>query len=101
TPTRRLVPSGFLGDDWESEYEALSEGDPMYIHQLGEYVRFFRGRPVRIVEHFLPDITDGEAAMSILRGALGLGDAAQVGDAVRFEPAGVVPVDGTVDYVSR
>ena len=55
TTTVRFVHSGFLGDDWESEYEALAEGDPMYIHQLAEYVRFFRGRPVAIVEHFQPD----------------------------------------------
>ena len=46
TTTVRFVHSGFLGDDWESEYEALSEGDPMYIHQLAQYVQFFRGRPV-------------------------------------------------------
>ena len=89
TTTVRFVHSGFLGDDWESEYEALAEGDPMYIHQLAEYVRFFRGRPVAIVEHFQPDITDGQAAMAILRGAMGLGDAAALGDAVRLEPAGL------------
>ena len=29
TTTVRFVHSGFLGDDWESEYEALAEGDPM------------------------------------------------------------------------
>jgi hypothetical protein len=89
-----------LGDDWESEYEALAEGDPMYIHQLAEYVRFFRGRPVAIVEHFQPDITDRQAAMAILRGAIGLGDAVALGDAVRLEPAGLGPVEGSVDYVS-
>ena len=55
TTTVRFVHSGFLGDDWESEYDALAEGDPMYIHQLAEYVRFFRGRPVTIVEHFHAD----------------------------------------------
>ena len=99
TTTVRFVHSGFLGDDWESEYEALAEGDPMYIHQLAEYVRFFRGRPVAIVEHFQPDIADRQAAMAILRGAMGLGDAVAVGDAVRLEPAGLGPVEGSVDYV--
>ncbi len=98
--TVRLVHSGFLGDDWESEYEALTEGDAMYIHQLAEYVRFFRGRPVAIVEHFQPGIADREAAMSIVRGAMGLDGAAAVGDAVRLKPVGLRPVEGTVDYVS-
>jgi uncharacterized protein YndB with AHSA1/START domain len=100
TTTVRFVHSGFLGDDWESEYEALAEGDPMYIHQLAEYVRFFRGRPVAIVEHFQPDMTDRQAAMAILRGAMDLGDAVAVGDAVRLEPAGLEPVEGSVDYLS-
>ena len=98
--TVRLVHSGFLGDDWESEYEALTEGDAMYIHQLAEYVRFFRGRPVAIVEHFQPGIAERETAMSIVRRALGFGDAVRVGDDVRLEPAGLGPVHGSVDYVS-
>ena len=101
TTTVRFVHRGFLGDDWESEYDALSEGDPMYIHQLAQYVRYFRGRPVSIIEHFLPDISDREAAMSLLRGGLGLGDGAAVGDAVRVEPAGLAPVQGAVDYASN
>ena len=100
TTTVRFVHSGFLGDDWESEYDALAEGDPMYIHQLAEYVRFFRGRPVAIVEHFQPDITDRQAAMAILRAAIGIDDAIAVGDAVRLEMAGLGPVEGSVDYVS-
>ena len=101
TTTVRMVHSGFLGDDWESEYDALSEGDPMYLHQLAEYVRYFRGRPVAIVEHFQPGLADRESAMSILRGAMGVGDSIAVGDAVRLEPAGLPPVEGAVDYVSR
>ena len=94
TTTVRFVHSGFLADDWESEYDALAEGDPMYIHQLAEYVRFFRGRPVAIVEHFQPGITDRQAAMAILRSAIGLSDTVAVGDAVRLEPAGLEAVDG-------
>ena len=101
TTTVRFVHSGFLGDDWESEYEALDEGDSMYIHQLVEYVRFFRGRPVAVIEHFQPGIADRQAAMSVLRGGLGLDDAVGVGDAVRLEPAGLGPVDGSVDYLSE
>ena len=96
----RFVHSGFLGEDWESEYEALAEGDPMYIHQLAEYVRFFRGRPVAIIEHFVPGITDRQTAMSILHGALGLSEAVAVGDTARVEPAGLAAVEGSVDYLA-
>jgi uncharacterized protein YndB with AHSA1/START domain len=100
TTTVRFVHSGFLGDDWESEYEALGEGDAMYIHQLAEYVRFFRGRPVAVVEHFQPGIADRQAAMTILRSALGLGDSVTLGDAVRLEAAGLGSLEGSVDYLS-
>src|SRR6478735_2897425 len=100
TTTVRFVHSGFLGDDWESEYEALSEGDPMYLNQLAEYVRFFRGRPVAVIEHFQPGIADRAAAMAILRGGLGRGDSFAVGDTVRVEPAGLPAVEGSVDYAA-
>jgi uncharacterized protein YndB with AHSA1/START domain len=100
TTTVRFVHSGFLGDDWEGEYEALSEGDPMYLHQLAQYVRYFRGQPVSIIEHFLPGISDRQAAVALLRRGLGLGEAPAVGDAARVQPAGLPPIEGTVDYVS-
>ena len=31
---------------------------------------------------------------------MGLGDAVAVGDAVRLEPAGIRPIEGSVDYLS-
>ena len=31
TTTVRLVHGGFLADDWEAEYDALNEGDAMYL----------------------------------------------------------------------
>ena len=40
----RWVHSGFLGDNWEKEYEGLSEGDPMYFDKLRVYLTYFRGR---------------------------------------------------------
>src|SRR2546422_580674 len=42
----RFVHSGFLaGDDWETEYEALKSGDPMYIEKLAEYLKYLRRGP--------------------------------------------------------
>ena len=38
--------------------------------------------------------------MSILRGGLGVGDAVALGDTVRVEPAGLAPVEGSVDYLA-
>ena len=42
----RLVQSGVLGDDWETEYDALGKGWDMCLHQLAQYLGHFRGRPV-------------------------------------------------------
>ncbi len=42
--TIRYVHSGMLGGDWEAEYEAMSEGDPMYLAKLAEYITYFSGR---------------------------------------------------------
>ena len=44
----RLVQSGVLGDDWETEYDALGKGWDMYLHQLAQYLGHFRGRPVAL-----------------------------------------------------
>ena len=97
----RFVHSGFLGDDWESEYEALAEGDPMYIHQLAEYVRFFRGRPVAIVEHFQPG--DHRPARRRWRSsAAPWASATPSRWATRCGSSrpGSAPVEGSVDYLS-
>src|SRR5258708_25821925 len=40
----RLVQSGVLGDDWESEYEALKAGWDMYLFTLAQYLRYFPQR---------------------------------------------------------
>jgi uncharacterized protein YndB with AHSA1/START domain len=45
TTVIRFVHSGLLaGDDWESEYDALRDGDPMYLRKLATYVEHFAGR---------------------------------------------------------
>ncbi len=98
--TIRYVHSGMLGDDWEAEYEAMSEGDPMYLHKLVQYVTYFPGRFAKSVEAFGPRVPDRERAMAGFRRALGLGDGVADGDRVRLEPQGLPAIDGVVDYVS-
>src|SRR5205823_3034502 len=44
TTVLRFVHSGFLGDDWESEYDAVSRGDRMYLAKLASYLRYFPGQ---------------------------------------------------------
>ena len=101
TTTVRFVHSGFLGDDWESEYEALTEGDAMYLHQLAEYVRFFRGRPVAVIEHFQPGhrrARRGDVDPPRRAGPRRRRRAGRRGPA-RARP-GLGPVEGSVDYLA-
>ena len=97
----RFEHAGMLGEDWEREYEGLSEGDPMYLRKLVEYVTYFPGRLATPVSAFGPRVEgDKDAAMSVFRRGLGLPDGVAIGDRVHAEPPGVEPIDGVVDEVS-
>jgi uncharacterized protein YndB with AHSA1/START domain len=97
----RYVHSGMLGGDWEAEYEAMSEGDPMYFQKLVEYVTFFSGRFATPIDSQGPAVDDREQAMSEFRRALGIHGEVKEGDPVRLTPEGFPPIDGVVDCVSR
>jgi uncharacterized protein YndB with AHSA1/START domain len=97
----RYVHSGMLGGDWEAEYEAMSEGDPMYFRKLVEYVTYFSGRFAVPVDAQGPEVSDREHVMSEFRRALGLPADVKEGDQVRLTPEGFAPIDGVVDCVSR
>jgi uncharacterized protein YndB with AHSA1/START domain len=97
----RYVHSGVLGgEDWEAEYEAMSEGDPMYLFKLVQYLNHFRGRFATKVDAFGPNVPDRQQAMAAFRRALGLGDEVAKGDKVSLKPEGVDPIEGEVDHVS-
>jgi hypothetical protein len=98
--TIRYVHSGTLGGDWEAEYEAMSEGDPMYLAKLAEYITYFSWRFGVSIDALGPDVPDREQAMATFRRALGLSDRVAVGEQVRLTPQGLAPIEGVVDYVS-
>jgi uncharacterized protein YndB with AHSA1/START domain len=97
----RWVHSGFLGENWEAEYEGLSEGDPMYFDKLRVYLTFFRGRTATPVNVFGPVVPDRDKAWEIFHAGLGLAGPVQVGDAVRLTPEGLPQLQGEVDWLSR
>jgi uncharacterized protein YndB with AHSA1/START domain len=99
--TIRYVHSGMLGGDWEAEYEAMSEGDPMYFQKLVEYVTYFSGRFATPIDAQVPNAADPEQMMAIFRRGLGLSDQVAEGDRVRLTPEGLAPIEGVVDCVSR
>ena len=97
----QYVHSGMLGGDWEAEYEAMSEGDPMYFQKLVEYITYFAGRFAVPVDAQGPGLDNPEDTLSAFRSALGLRDDVKEGDKVTLTPEGFPPIDGVVDCVSR
>jgi hypothetical protein len=97
----QYVHSGMLGGDWEAEYEAMSEGDPMYFQKLAEYITYFSGRFATPVDAQGPAVDEREHAMSMFRDALGVREDVAEGEPVRLTPEGFPPIDGVVDCVSR
>ncbi|MFG1703090.1 SRPBCC domain-containing protein [Nonomuraea sp. M3C6] len=90
----RMVTSGFLpGDDWQDEFEAMSEGLAMYFATLVEYLGHFAGRVATPVTEFGPPVHDWARAWEILYAELG--GPPSPGDRVRFGPG---QVEGVVYF---
>jgi uncharacterized protein YndB with AHSA1/START domain len=97
----RAVTSGFLpGDDWEAEYDAMTKGFALFFRTLAEYLTHFPGRVATPVTAFGPPVADWPGVWAALHGALGLAGPPAAGDRVRFDPAGLAPIDGTVYFVN-
>jgi uncharacterized protein YndB with AHSA1/START domain len=97
----RWKHSGALtGDDWETEYAAMGEGDPMYFAKLAEYLTYFRGRVATPVDAFGPNQGPSLTAASF-REALGLGAMPSIDERVRLTPEGLDGIEGVVDCSAR
>jgi uncharacterized protein YndB with AHSA1/START domain len=96
----RFVHNGLLGDDWESEYDALKEGDPMYLKKLATYVANFPDRTSH-ANLFLPgpEVPDGDHVWSAYQSLLGLTGPATKGAEVRVSVPGLPTADGVVAFV--
>lgn len=98
----RLVHSGFLGDDWEAEYDALRKGDRMYLEKLATYLKHFPGRTATYAMFATgPQVADKERVWAAFTGALGLTGTVSAGDPVRITVDGLAPVDGVVTFASH
>ncbi|MFC4536044.1 SRPBCC family protein [Sphaerisporangium dianthi] len=96
----RLVQSGVLGDDWETEYDALQRGWDLYLHTLGQYLSHFAGRTAAVIFGARPSAGDGGQVWETLERGLGLSGPVAAGDRVRLAPEGLPPIEGVADYVA-
>lgn len=98
----RFVHSGFLGDDWEEEYDALRKGDRVYLEKLAVYAAHFAGRTAG---HLLfipgPQVPDAERVRAAFADALGITGPLEKGAPVRLSVEGLDPAEGVVEFVSR
>ncbi|GAA4584898.1 SRPBCC domain-containing protein [Planotetraspora phitsanulokensis] len=94
----RMVQSGVLGGDWETEYDALNEGWDVYLHSLAQYLAHFPGRRAAVVTIIKPQAADRDKAWTAIKAELGVTDEIAVGDRVHLTIDGAPPVEGVVDY---
>jgi uncharacterized protein YndB with AHSA1/START domain len=100
TTVLRFVHSGFLGDDWDDEFESMTgQGWDMYLHTLAQYLRHFPGRTATYIEAEAPQASSEESAWPVLLRGLELSPSVTEGDRVRLHPDGLDAVDGVVDCV--
>lgn len=100
----RYVHSGIMVEDWENQYDGAEKHTSFYLHSLGQYVKYFSGRPVTYVAVNGPAASATPDAFEVLARALGLtgkGDdsaAGGEGERVRLQVPGLDPIEAVVDY---
>ncbi|GGO68187.1 SRPBCC family protein [Nonomuraea cavernae] len=92
TTVLRVVQSGILGDDWESEFEALRAGWPIYLETLKHYLTHFPGRAPSVTTVVRPGAGGPDAVWKTVTDSLGVTPDVAEGDDVRLPDgsAGVV-----------
>jgi uncharacterized protein YndB with AHSA1/START domain len=101
TTVLRFVHSGFLGEDWDTDFdygEMTGWGWNMYLHTLAEYFRHFSGRPAVFVTAQGPEGSSTPEAWRTLERDLGLEGPVTTGQQVRLTPTGLPELDGVVDF---
>ena len=97
----RLVASGFgTGADWDAEYDGLSHGWRIFLHNLRLHLTHFAGQNGRAIIPTAMAPGPKDAAFATLCGALGVPDDLAAGDRLRAEGAGVPALSGTVESVA-
>ena len=94
----RYVHSGIFVDDWENQYDGARRHTVFYLHNLGQYLRYFYGRPYRHVEVAAPPSSSTADGLAPARLALGIPDDLPVDTEIAVDLPAVGPTKVTVDY---
>lgn len=102
TTVLRFVHSGYLGDDWDDQFDfetMTAYGWDMYLHTLAQYLQYFPGRPSNFVTTQAPESSAAPGSWAVVEKALGLSGPVELGATVRVTPEGLPPIEGVIDYV--
>ena len=96
----RYVHSGVLmTDDWEAQYDGVGAHTDFYLHSLGQYVKYFAGRPVEYLAAAGPAASAKAGSIDVVKAALGLGADSQAGDPISVQVPGFGWVEAEIDYL--
>ncbi|GIF69417.1 hypothetical protein Ais01nite_74520 [Asanoa ishikariensis] len=93
----RMVQSGVLGDDWETEYDAMTVGWDMFLDTLAAYLQHFPGQSGVPVEAYRADVGTADQVWAAVAGALEISGPVTDGAKARINLDGVPPIEGVVD----
>lgn len=96
----RWVNTGIFDDGWETRADIADKHVDFYQHTLGQYLRYFSGRPAVYVQVEQSEASVTADAFTVLRRELGLTDDVAEGDAVELALSGLDPLDAVVDCLS-
>jgi hypothetical protein len=99
----RYAHSGIFVDDWENQYDAVSQHTDFYLHTLGQYLTHFPSRIATYVGETPAGIVGPKSSASRdgfarLQAALGVTETTADGSPITIAPAGLERIDGIVDY---
>ncbi len=94
------VHSGIFADNWDGQYDGASKHTEFYLHTLGQYLKYFDGKPVVFTDVQAPAASQTPDGFARLKEALGVADAAP-GSAVELELDGVGRLAGEVDFANE
>jgi hypothetical protein len=94
------VHSGIFADNWDEQYDGASKHTQFYLHTLGQYLRYFDGKPVVFTDIQAPAASHTPDGFVALKRALGVESAVQ-GDTVDLEIDGVGRLSAEVDFSNQ
>ena len=94
------VHSGIFTEDWDQQYDGASKHTEFYLHTLGQYLKYFDGKPVVFTDIQAPPASAAPDGFVRLKRALGV-ESAEPGSAVEVELDGVGRLSGEVDFANE